>query len=519
MNSKKDILSQIEKLNSTYNIKGLDNLLEIIENLAVDYRNEKSIEATSKYLKNKFNMRETDLEKYTGLFEKISYFELREIFDSFEDGFIPEIVFRQFEEKLEKSDARKVLITECEKHSGSIMELISKNEGVHFTLTFTNKRLYDLADYIFKDYPNITFVNASIYEYGFISDKFDYIFSVPVFGVRDRVKNEDFISRQHDLAALENLLLHLNPNGDLFIVLTADFTFGGGDKQSLRRFILDMYNIEEISELPDRTFYPYAGVKTYLMIFTTKSLDEIVLKKYECTRFSKSSGCIAMKAIQEDLFFKSELEEKSTWNIDIINAENDEELQRYLVSQNKKVALKDFAEIFRGKAVSKKDPTGNIGVINIANMDELGIDYSGLDYIEETERKASRYLLEDGDVLISSRGTILKVAIFNEQSFPCIPSSNLIVIRPNEDLLGQYLKIFLESSIGLKLIKSIQRGTTVVNINYKDLAQLEIPILSLKEQKEIIENYEEEMDRYKTTIETAKERWIQAKASILEKML
>ena len=123
-----------------------------------------------------------------------------------------------------------MLITECEKHSGSIMELISKNEGVHFTLTFTNKRLYDLADYIFKDCPNTTFVNTSIYEYGFISAKFDYIFSVPVFGVRDKVKDESFISRQHDLAALENLLLHLNPNGDLFIVLTADFTFGGGEK-------------------------------------------------------------------------------------------------------------------------------------------------------------------------------------------------------------------------------------------------------------------------------------------------
>ena len=98
----------------------------------------------------------------------------------------------------------------------------------------------------------------------------------------------------------------------------------------------------------------------------------------------------------------------------------------------------------------------------------------------------------------------MKVAIFNEQTFPCIPSSNLIVIRPNEELLGKYLKIFLESSIGIKLIKSIQRGTTVVNINYKDLAQLEIPILSLKEQKEIINSYEEEMNRYKTTIEDRK---------------
>ena len=336
-------------------------------------------------------------------------------------------------------------------------------------------------------------IHTSIYEYGFINDKFDYVFSVPVFGIRDQVDNGSFISRHHDLVALENLLLHLNPSSDLFIVLTADFTFGGGDKQSLRKFILDMYNIEEISELPDRTFYPYSGAKTYLMVFTTRNTDEIVLKKYECTKFSRGSGCMAMKAIQEDLFFKSELEKMSTWNIDIINAENDEELQKYLFSENKKVSLNDYTEIFRGKAISKKDPNGNIGVINIANIDELDIDYSNLDYIEESERKASRYILEEGDVLISSRGTIIKVAIFTKQTFSCIPSSNLIVIRPNEGLLGGYLKVFLESSVGIKLIKSIQRGTTVVNINYKDLGQLEIPILSLAEQNKIIANFKSKL--------------------------
>ena len=95
--NKKDILSQIKKLNSAYNIKGSDNLLEIIENLAIDYRNEKSLKNTSKYLKNKFNIRETDLEKYAELLEKVNYFELREIYDSFENGFIHEIVFIQLE--------------------------------------------------------------------------------------------------------------------------------------------------------------------------------------------------------------------------------------------------------------------------------------------------------------------------------------------------------------------------------------------------------------------------------------
>ena len=303
---------------------------------------------------------------------------------------------------------------------------------------------------------------------------------------------------------------------NLFII---SLVTGGGDKQNLRRFILEMYSIEEISELPDETFRPYSSVKTYFMVFTNKNLDEIVLKKYKCTRTSRNGACISMATMQEDLFFKTELEEKSTWNIDIINAENDEELQRYLTSKHKKVALKDYAEIFRGRSVSKKDPNGNIGVINIADIDELGINYSQLDYIEESERKISRYLLEDGDVLISSRGTILKTAVFKEQTYPCISSSNLIVIRPSEGLLGDYLKIFFESTIGVKLLKSIQRGTTVVNINFKDLGPLEIPLLPLQEQREIVRKYESEMDEYKNTIQEAEKRWENAKKCILEKIL
>ena len=108
-------------------------------------------------------------------------------------------------------------------------------------------------------------------------------------------------------------------------------------------------------------------------------------------------------------------------------------------------------------------------MINISNINDLGIDYSGFDYIEESERKVSSYLLKDGDVLMSSRGTVLKVAVFAEQDFPCIPSANLIVIRPEKNLFGKYLKIFLESTLGIKLIKTYQRGTVVVNLNHKDL--------------------------------------------------
>jgi len=519
LKSKKEVLKQIEKTNLSYGIKGEEHLIGLFEKLAADYKLDDKSKETATFLKEYFNMRKDDIEKYTALIKEVGYFGLKDTFEIANNVLVPDVLFEQFQEKLNDSQAKTIFIPECEKQTDSLLNLIQENPTKDFTLSFLNKRLYEIADYLFKDYSNVTCIEASIYEYEFTNKKFDYIFAVPALGVREKVKSEEFISRQHDLVALENLLLHLNPNGNLFIVLAAGFTFGGGDKQNLRRFILDMYSIEEISELPDETFRPYSSVKTYFMVFTNKNLDEIVLKKYKCTRTSRNGACISMATMQEDLFFKTELEEKSTWNIDIINAENDEELQRYITSKHKKVALKDYAEIFRGRSVSKKDPNGNIGVINIADIDELGINYSQLDYIEESERKISRYLLEDGDVLISSRGTILKTAVFKEQTYPCISSSNLIVIRPSEGLLGDYLKIFFESTIGVKLLKSIQRGTTVVNINFKDLGPLEIPLLPLQEQREIVRKYESEMDEYKNTIQEAEKRWENAKKCILEKIL
>ena len=110
--------------------------------------------------------------------------------------------------------------------------------------------------------------------------------------------------------------------------------------------------------------------------------------------------------------------------------------------------------------------------------------------------------------MLSARGTTIKTAVFKKQAYPCIASSNLIVIRPKETkLVATYLKLFLDSTIGVKLIKSIQQGTNLVNISYKDLINIEIPILPLEEQKVISEEYEKELSLYQNTISAANDRW------------
>ena len=84
----------------------------------------------------------------------------------------------------------------------------------------------------------------------------------------------------------------------------------------------------------------------------------------------------------------------------------------------------------------------------------------------------------------------------------------MIVIRPDaRELKSIYLKMFLDSPIGGKVISQAQQGTAVMNISYKDLNYIEIPLPTMEEQEEITIKYEYELRHYQETIKKAEERW------------
>lgn len=91
----------------------------------------------------------------------------------------------------------------------------------------------------------------------------------------------------------------------------------------------------------------------------------------------------------------------------------------------------------------------------------------------------------------------------------------MIIIRPDAKILDStYLKIFLDSPIGNKLISSAQQGTTVMNISYRDLNVLEVPIPPLDTQKAVVKEYLEELKKYKETVAAAEKRWTEALARL-----
>lgn len=145
----------------------------------------------------------------------------------------------------------------------------------------------------------------------------------------------------------------------------------------------------------------------------------------------------------ETFIMPEELDALGDWNIDKIFASQDDDWTRYQSSSARKVPLKDVAEIFRGKAITEKNPTGSIGIVNISNILEYDVDYNNLEHLDEQERRIANYILKTDDLLLPARGTSIRTAVFKEQTYPCIASSNLIVIRPKPGVLsGTYLKLF-----------------------------------------------------------------------------
>lgn len=62
--------------------------------------------------------------------------------------------------------------------------------------------------------------------------------------------------------------------------------------------------------------------------------------------------------------------------------------------------------------MSSKAEPGDVGLINLSDMGTLGIQYHQLRTFQMDRRQLLRYLLEDGDVLIASKGTLKKSVFF-----------------------------------------------------------------------------------------------------------
>jgi hypothetical protein len=151
------------------------------------------------------------------------------------------------------------------------------------------------------------------------------------------------------------------------------------------------------------------------------------------------------------------------------------------------------AAIFTNDSLSRDYKDGGYRVIRLADIQNNEISFKDCLFYNTPDYKKNRYLLQNNDILISSRGTIFKIAVFQkEDTYKTIPSGFLTCIRLNPELniSVNYIAAYLrhkESSIiqSKKTIKKTSTNKPKIQLKLSDIYNIEIPIVSAKVQKDI----------------------------------
>ena len=150
--------------------------------------------------------------------------------------------------------------------------------------------------------------------------------------------------------------------------------------------------------------------------------------------------------------------------------------------------LEDVGDFYRGITVSssaKAEDYGEFEIINYADIRDNEIRMEGLGHYRLKESaKVQKYLVKAEDIVISCKGSAIKIAIVPEHTGNILLSNNFIGLRINPQKFdAQFIKYYLASPVGQLLIQKKQVGTTITTLNIRDLEQIDLPQLSLAEQQ------------------------------------
>ena len=304
----------------------------------------------------------------------------------------------------------------------------------------------------------------------------------------------------------------LNENGKAVIVCSKGSLFGMLDRE-VRKYFVNKNLISKIIELPDN-----------LNLYSSVKLDLIVIeknKKDKNIKFCDISKCIIKERRINIINVIEALEEIKNNSVEISIEEIEKnsytlDVNRY-INNNKfnienGVVLEEVAEkISRGyqftatqvdQMYTDDENKANYKILEVSNIDNMGNIDNKLKLINSGDKDLSKYLLQNGDIVLSSKGAKTKIAVIDKikEGENILPSGSLILIRLNKNkILPIYLKAFFESETGQLILNSIRTGIAIPTINPGTLAKVTVKCPDIQEQEYFVDKYIMKFELYKIT--------------------
>jgi type I restriction enzyme, S subunit len=165
---------------------------------------------------------------------------------------------------------------------------------------------------------------------------------------------------------------------------------------------------------------------------------------------------------------------------------------------------------------AKAQASGSVHFLRTTDITSGEIDWATVPYCSVSSEEESKYLLADGDVLISRAGSVgFSSLIKNPRR--SVFASYLIRFRPLID--PQYFSYFLKTPSYWEAIGERSLGIAVQNVNATQLSGIQIPIAPLAEQTRIVEKLEElfsDLDAGVAELKAAQKKLAQYRQSLLK---
>ena len=280
-----------------------------------------------------------------------------------------------------------------------------------------------------------------------------------------------------------------------------------------RKSLIEQNLIEGIIKLPPNLFL-YTGISVSAVIFNKNKIDSTI-KFLDATKM-----CVEGRRLSElnvDEIVSSYYSKNLVTRVNIDDISKDDYslyVKKYLdvndiVLENEILLEEVVEEVFRGAQIpasvideySKiKNEKDVYKLISVGDIQNGSFDINSLQTIKDTG-KFERYLVKNGDVLVSSKSTKIKTAVVEipeNQKF--VATGSVLVIRCNQEMINPiYLKTFFDSSNGSKLLQSIQTGTVIISINASALLKMRISCIDRELQDEIANKFLMKLDQFKIT--------------------
>jgi type I restriction enzyme S subunit len=173
--------------------------------------------------------------------------------------------------------------------------------------------------------------------------------------------------------------------------------------------------------------------------------------------------------------------------------------------------LEEISEIQSGITKGRK-PNGqqlqSVPYMRVANVQDGHIDLSEIKEIDATPMEIERFLLQEGDILLTEGGDPDKLgrgAVWRGEIAPCIHQNHIFRVRPHvEHLLPDFASALIGSARGKRyFLKAAKQTTGIASINKTQLRGFPTlkPPISLQEKfAQIVKKQEEALEKIKTAI-------------------